>query len=74
MDARPLTARQQQVAALVARSWTTKRIAAELHISERRVRVIVSSLAYHIGADASLDERVQVALWWYEQTTMTDAA
>ena len=67
-----LTPRQIAVASLVARSWTTKQIALELTISERRVRVIVSSIAYRIGADASLDERVQVAMWWREQVKPTD--
>lgn len=63
-DLSDLTPRQIAVAALVARCYPTKTIAAELHISERRVRVHISSIAYRIGANPSLDERLQVAEWW----------
>lgn len=60
-----LTDRERQVARLVAEGATTKQIAAACdQISERRVRVIVSAIAFKIGADAARDERVQVALWW----------
>lgn len=59
-----LTPRQLAVAALVAKSHTTKQIAVYLKVSERRVRVIVSSIAFRIGADATKDERLQVAEWW----------
>lgn len=63
-----LTERQRQVAAMVARGFTTKQIAATLEMSEQRVRIHVSSIAYRIGADASRDERIQVALWWIAHT------
>lgn len=67
-----LTARQLAVASLVARSYTNKTIANELGISVGRVRVLVSSIAFRIGADCSMDERVQVALWWQARIVQTD--
>lgn len=63
-DLSDLTPRQIAVASLVARGYPTKSIACELQITEHRVRVHISSIAYRIGADATLDERVQVANWW----------
>lgn len=68
-----LTDRQREVAQLVADGLTTKRIAASLGITERRVRAILTSVAYLIGADASKDERIQVADWWRTHR-YTDAA
>lgn len=65
-----LTARQLAVASLVGKGWTVKAIAHELGIGERRVRVHISSIAYRIGADATKDEQVQVALWWQVQTAI----
>ena len=59
-----LTDRQRDVAQLITAGLSTKQIAVSLGVSQSRVRVIVSSIAYRIGADPSLDERVQVALWW----------
>ncbi len=64
-----LTPRQLDVAALVANSLTTKQIARELGISPQRVRVLVSSIAYRIGADPERDERIQVAQWWIALTS-----
>lgn len=61
-----LTDRERTAACLVASGLTTKQIAAAMQISEQRVRILVSAVAYKIGADASRDERVQVALWWAE--------
>jgi DNA-binding NarL/FixJ family response regulator len=58
------TPRECEVAAMVAAGVRVKRIAAALDVSERRVRVIVSAIAFKIGADPDRDERVQVALWW----------
>jgi DNA-binding NarL/FixJ family response regulator len=52
------------VAALVASGVRTKRIAAHLGVTPRRVNVIVSAIAFKIGADPDRDERTQVALWW----------
>lgn len=58
------TPREYEVAALVASGVRTKRIAAQLGVTPRRVNIIVSAVAYKIGADPDRDERTQVALWW----------
>lgn len=63
-DLSDLTPRQLDVAALVAEGVRTKVIAARLRVGERWVRCVISSVAYLIGADATLDERVLVACWW----------
>lgn len=62
-----LTARQQEVAELVALGYTTKRIAAVLGISPRRVQRIIASIAAQVGAHCDRDERVQIALWWVDR-------
>lgn len=64
-----LTQRQQEVAHLVARGRTNQQIAGLLGITDRMVRIHVTALAYLIGADASGDVRVQIALWWFERQT-----
>lgn len=61
--------RECDVARLVSEGHTNKQIAAVLSIGPRRVRVIVSAIAYKIGADATRDERLQVAVWWHAQQT-----
>lgn len=61
-----LSPRQREVLALVADAWTNKRIAAQLSLSERRVRSIISSVAKRLGADATRDERVVLAKLWLE--------
>jgi DNA-binding NarL/FixJ family response regulator len=60
-----LTDRQREVAELVADGLTTKRIAFKLGISERRVNVHISSIAFLIGAEPEKDERVSIANWWH---------
>lgn len=67
-DLSDLTPRQIAVASLLGNCYPVKKIAGELRITERRVRVHITSIAYRIGADASLDEALQVAMWWREQT------
>ena len=59
-----LTERQREVAERVASGWTSKRIHFALGISVTRVNVIISSIAFRIGADPENDERVEIALWW----------
>lgn len=59
-----LTARQREVAELVALGYTTKRIAAVLGISTRRVQRLIASVAEQVRAQSDRDERVQIALWW----------
>jgi DNA-binding NarL/FixJ family response regulator len=67
-----LTPRECEVAALVTEGLTTKQIATSLAppISESRVRALVTAIAYKIGADATKDERVQIALWWTVQQAL----
>ena len=62
-----LTPRQLSVASMLARGFLTKQIASELHVGERWVRNIVTSIAYRIGSDPTKDDRVLVALWYREQ-------
>jgi DNA-binding CsgD family transcriptional regulator len=62
---RPFTAREREVAALIAASRTTKQIAAYLRIDDRRVRRIIDSIAAKIEADPTCDARVAIALWWH---------
>ncbi len=59
-----LSPKETAVAALVSQGFTTKQIASSLSVSPRRVRVLVSAIAYKANLDAAKDERVQVALWW----------
>lgn len=60
-DLRPC---EREVAVRVGSALTTKRIAFQLGIKDRRVRTIISAIAYKIGADPTGDDRVSVALWW----------
>jgi DNA-binding NarL/FixJ family response regulator len=50
---RPFTAREREVAALIAASRTTKQIAAYLHLDESRVRHLIASVAAKIEADTT---------------------
>lgn len=65
--ARPFTAREREVAALIAASRTTKQIAAYLQLDESRVRHLIAALAVKIDADTTGDVRVAIALWWHER-------
>lgn len=58
-----LTTRQHEVARLVADGRTTKQIAAEIGVTDRRVRQILSAIAAAIGVDPSSDVCVAIALW-----------
>ncbi|MCD9879720.1 LuxR C-terminal-related transcriptional regulator [Streptomyces guryensis] len=58
--ASPLTRREQQVAALVARGMTNRRIAAELVLSPRTVDGHVD----HILTKLDFSCRAQIAAWW----------
>lgn len=60
-----LTPKEDEAAASVARGLTNKQIAATMQISMQRVRILITAVAFKIGADADKDERVQVALWWH---------
>jgi DNA-binding NarL/FixJ family response regulator len=58
----PLTDREQQVLATVARGRTNTEIAAELHISLSTVKTHIASLMLKLGAR----NRVEIAIWAYE--------
>lgn len=60
-----LTPKEEEAAAAVARGLTNKQISATMGVSMQRVRILVSAVAFKIGAAADKDERVQVALWWH---------
>lgn len=69
-----LTPRQIAVAALVAKAWGDKAIAAELHMSPRRVRVHITAVAYLCGFDPQRSVRIQLALWYRERVPIRHAA
>lgn len=69
----PLSEKEAETAAHVANGLTNKQIAALLHVSPQRIRVLITAVAYKIGADASKHERVQVALWWHANEAATVA-
>jgi DNA-binding NarL/FixJ family response regulator len=58
----PLTDREEQVLATVARGRTNSEIAHELHISLSTVKTHIASLMAKIGAR----NRVEIAMWAYE--------
>jgi len=55
----PLTAREREVAALVARGLSNRQIASELHLSERTIGNHVSKILRKLG----FASRAQVAAW-----------
>jgi DNA-binding NarL/FixJ family response regulator len=55
----PLTRREQEVAGLVARGFTNRQIADQLHVSERTAQNHVQ----HILTKLSLRNRSQIAAW-----------
>jgi DNA-binding NarL/FixJ family response regulator len=58
----PLTAREEEVMASVARGLTNAEIASELHISLSTVKTHLASLMNKLGAR----NRVEIAMWAYE--------
>ncbi len=58
----PLTAREREVAALIARGQTNRAIAARLVISERTADTHVQHILNKLG----LDSRAQIAAWVME--------
>lgn len=62
-----LSEREQQVAELVAHALPNKQIADRLGISCTRVKALITSVAFKIGADPAKSDRVQVAVWWVQQ-------
>lgn len=63
-----LTPKEEEAAAFVAQGLTNKQIANEMSVTPRRVRILISAIAYKANLDAAKDERVQVALWWHRLT------
>ena len=63
-----LSAREQEVARLVARGLSNKAIAAQLHLSVRTVE----SHVRHVLAKAGLDNRTQLATWARERLSVVD--
>ena len=63
-----LTPKEEEVAALAGEAYTNKQIANKMGVTPRRVRILISAIAYKANLDASRDERVQVALWWNRRT------
>jgi len=58
----PLTAREEEVLALVARGRTNAEIATELFVALSTVKTHVASLITKLGAP----NRVEVAMWAYD--------
>ena len=59
-----LTPRQIAVAALVANGIPTKKIAASLGISDRRVRMHITSIVYVLHLDPERNAWQQIAQWY----------
>jgi DNA-binding NarL/FixJ family response regulator len=64
----PLTAREEEVLATVARGRTNAEIAEELHISLSTVKAHLASLMSKLAAR----NRVEIAMWAYETGRVTD--
>jgi DNA-binding NarL/FixJ family response regulator len=60
---RPLTTRQEDVAKLLGRGWTYKRIAATLRMSPRTVAVHVEEIALLLANPDDLAAGTLVMLW-----------
>lgn len=67
-DLSNLTPREIAVAALLGQHYTVKRIAAELRISDRRVQILITAVAYKVGVEPGCDDKLTIAAWWREQT------
>lgn len=61
-----LTPGEWRVAELVAAKWTTKRIAAELGVLERRVNTMLAAIAWKTNVQPGEHDRVHVAVWFRE--------
>ncbi|GAB1821643.1 response regulator [Herbidospora sp. RD11066] len=65
----PLTDREEQILATVARGRTNTEIADELHISVSTVKTHIASLMAKLGAR----NRVEIAMWAYESGRIRNA-
>ena len=61
----PLSARECQVAAMVARGFRDKQIAAALRISPKTVAAHVVTIAARAGIPGGHHTRVLIARWWW---------
>lgn len=68
-----LSPKMQDVARLVAEGWTTKQIAAELHVTPRRVRVLITAAVVRLGLTGR-DDRLTLALWYREHFPRSNVA
>ena len=59
----PLSERETQVAVLVARGWTNRQIASELHLSERTVEAHLRRILTRLG----FASRTPLATWVVQQ-------
>jgi DNA-binding NarL/FixJ family response regulator len=64
----PLTGREEQILASVARGLTNSEIASELHISLSTVKTHIASLMAKLGAR----NRVEIAMWAYETNRVSN--
>lgn len=71
-DLSDLTPRELAVASLLGRRYTVKRIAVALGITDRRVQVLITAVAFKIGVEPGCDDKLSIAAWWHHQTA--DAA
>jgi non-specific serine/threonine protein kinase len=60
----PLTAREREVAQLVAKGLTTQRIAAELGVSPRTVEGHIQQAAMRLGGDTP--PRHRLTIWVFQ--------
>lgn len=59
-----LTDRQRDVVRLIGGGSTNKQIAAALAITQRRVQIHVTAIAFRLGCDREKDARAQIVAWW----------
>jgi len=64
---RPITNRERHVVKLVSEGCSNKEIAARLGLTEGTVKIYVS----HIYIKLSIENRVQLALWWIRSQSDT---
>jgi hypothetical protein len=69
-----LTPRELAVSACIGRRLTTKRIAAELDISESRVYALLAAVALKVGVPEGEDDRQCVGDWWRQRVGQEDTA
>lgn len=61
---RPLTAREQQVAELIAHALGNKEIAWELKLSDGTIKVYLNHMMAAVRSKLQASNRVALAVWW----------